>query len=69
MEGLIFGILRYIHSLSGHSFKFLWTTVNSKPPTVPFRIVACSFSDNLSQNSCILYTASIEIISTAAWDS
>ena len=36
-----------------NSFKFLWRTVNSKPPTMPFRIVACSFSDNLSRNSCM----------------
>jgi len=27
--------------------------VNSKPPTIPFGIVACTFSDNLSRNSCI----------------
>ena len=26
---------------------------NSKPPTMPFRIVACSFPDNLSRNSFI----------------
>ena len=26
---------------------------NSKPPTTPFRIVACTFSDNLSRNSYI----------------
>ena len=26
---------------------------NSKPPTMPFRIVACTFPDNLSRNSCI----------------
>ena len=25
----------------------------SKPPTIPFGIVACTFSDNLSRNSCI----------------
>ena len=31
----------------------LWSTVNSKPPTMPFGIVACTFSDNLSRNSCI----------------
>ena len=35
------------------NFKFLWKTVNSKPPTIPFVIVACTFSDNLSRNSCI----------------
>ena len=28
-------------------------TVNLKPPTMPFGIVTCTFSDNLSQNSCI----------------
>ena len=27
--------------------------VNSKPPTIPFGIVACTFSDNLFRNSCI----------------
>ena len=37
-----------------NSFKFLWRTVNSKPPTMPFGIAACTFSDNLSRNSCIL---------------
>ena len=26
---------------------------NLKPPTMPFRIVACTFPDNLSRNSCI----------------
>ena len=26
---------------------------NSKPPTMPFRIVACTVPDNLSRNSCI----------------
>ena len=36
-----------------NSFEFLWRTVNSKPPTMPFGIVACTFSDNLSRNSCI----------------
>ena len=39
----------YDHGLSFHSFKFLWRKVNSKPPTIPFGIVACTFSDNLSQ--------------------
>ena len=33
--------------------KFLWRTVISKPPTVPFGIVACTFSDNLFRNSCM----------------
>ena len=27
--------------------------MNTKPRTIPFGIVASSFSDNLSQNSCI----------------
>ena len=34
-------------------FQFLWRTGQTKPPTIPFGIVACAFSDNLSQNSCI----------------
>ena len=34
-----------------HSFKFLWRTVQSKPPTITFVIVACTFFDNLSWNS------------------
>ena len=36
-----------------NSFQFLWIKENSKPPTMPFRIVACTFLDNLSRNSCI----------------
>ena len=35
----------YVHGLSWHSFKFLWRKVNSKLPTIPFGIVACTFSD------------------------
>ena len=31
------------------------STVYSKPPTIPFGIVACTFSDNLSRNSCMYY--------------
>ena len=42
--------------LTCHSFKFLWRTVNLKSPTIPFGIVGCTFSDNLSRNSCILIT-------------
>ena len=34
-------------------FQISWRTVNSKPPTIPFGIVACTSSDNLSWNSCI----------------
>ena len=45
-----------IHDLLCHSFNFFWKTVNSKPPTIPFGIVACTFSDNLSRNSCILHS-------------
>ena len=43
----------YVHGLSCHSFKFLWKRVNSKSPTIPFGVVACTLSDNLSRNSCI----------------
>ena len=32
---------------------FFWRTEHSKPPTIPFGIVACTFSDNPSRNSCI----------------
>ena len=32
---------------------FFEKTVNSKPLTIPFGIVACTFADNLSRNSCI----------------
>ena len=35
--------------------KFLWRTVNSKPPTIPFGTVESTFSDNSSQNSCICH--------------
>ena len=45
-----------VHDLLCHSFKFFGKTVNSKPPTIPFGIVACTFSDNLSRNSCILHS-------------
>ena len=40
-------------AFSCHSFKFFWGTVNSKPPKIPFGIVAWTFSNNLSRNSCI----------------
>ena len=43
----------YVRGLPCHSFKFLWRTVNSKPPTIPLGIVACTFSNNLSRNRCI----------------
>ena len=43
----------YVRGLSCHSFKFLWRTGQTKPPTIPFGIVACTFSDNLFRNSCM----------------
>ena len=43
----------YIHGLHCHSYKFLWRTESSKPHTIPFGIVACTFSENFSWNSCI----------------
>ena len=43
----------YVHGLQCDSFKFLWRTVLSKPPSMPFGIVMCPFSDKLSQNSCM----------------
>ena len=43
----------YMNSVSCHSFKFRWRTVNSELPTIPFGIVAWTFSDNLSRNSCL----------------
>ena len=46
----------YLYGLLCHSFKFLWRTKNSKPPIIPFRIVARTFSDNLSRNSCLQHT-------------
>ena len=45
----------HLHSLSYQFFQLsLRKKENSKPPTMPFRIVACTFADNLSRNSCIL---------------
>ena len=44
----------HLHSLSYQFFQLsLKKKENSKPPTMPFRIVACTFPDNLSRNSCI----------------
>ena len=37
-------------------FQISLKNVHSKPPTIPFRIVACTFSDNLYRNSCIYYS-------------
>ena len=44
---------RYVRGLQCHFFKFLWRTKHPKPPTIPFGTVTCTFSDNLSRNSCI----------------
>ena len=44
---------KHTSMVSCHFFFFFWRTVNSKPPTIPFGIVACTLSDNLSRNSCI----------------
>ena len=54
----------YVHSLLYYSFKFLWRTVYSKPPTIPFGIVTCTFSDNLSRNGCMLCRELYEILLT-----
>ena len=35
---------------------------NLKPPTMPFRIVACTFPDNLSRNSCICTIITYKLI-------
>ena len=41
----------YVHGLSCYSLKFLGRTVNSKPPIIPFGIVASTFSDDLFRNT------------------
>ena len=33
----------YVHGHSCHSFKFLWRIGQTKPPTIPFRIVVSTF--------------------------
>ena len=44
----------HLHSLLYQFFQLsLKKKENLKPPTMPFRIVACTFPDNLSRNSCI----------------
>ena len=43
---------------------FLCRTGQTKPPTIPFGIVACTFSDNLSRNSCIQEPASTDYLQT-----
>ena len=54
----------YVRGLSCHSFKFFWRTGRTKSPTIPFGIVACTFSDNRSQNSCIQEPASTDYLQT-----
>ena len=39
-----------------------------KSPTIPFRIVACTFSDNLSQNSCIHFLDERDLLTTELSD-
>ena len=43
----------YVHMFLVPLFQISLWTVNSKPPTIPFGVVACTFSDNLSRNSFI----------------
>ena len=48
---------------------FFERTVNSKPPTISFGIVACTFSDNLSRNSCRLFPHHAPVRArTMTWD-
>ena len=54
----------YVRGLSCHSFKFLWRTGQTKSPTIPFGIVAYTFSDNRSRNSCIQEPASTDYLQT-----
>ena len=44
-------------SVASHAFlsNFFGEQGRLKPPTIPFGIVACTFSNNLSQNSCIWF--------------
>ena len=42
----------HFHGLSCHFFQISLKNSELKPPTMPFGIVACTFSDNLSRNSC-----------------
>ena len=59
----------YVHGLSCHSFKFLWRTVNSKLPTIPLAVIAWTFSDNLSRNSCkkVFWLFAIDTILRNGW--
>ena len=40
---------------------------NSKSPTIPFGIVACTFSDNLSWNSCMYLVRCINMKFRCVW--
>ena len=57
-----------VRGLSCHSFKFLWRTGQTNLPTIPFGIVACTFSDNLSRNSCIHDLLDCKTVSFFPWD-
>ena len=61
---------RYVRGLKCHFFKFLWRTKHPKPPTIPFGTVTCTFSDNLSRNSCIpLFFRTFSLVTKAqAWE-
>ena len=52
----------YVPGLPCHSFQLFWRTVHSKSPTIPFGIVVCTVSDNLSRNSCISSHTALDII-------
>ena len=74
---LSFSTRRHISmAFRANSSKFLWKKENSKPPTMPFRIVACTFSDNLSRNSykqknrlypCSLVWTSLNMYGLITW--
>ena len=41
--------------------------MNLKPPTIPFGIVACTFSDNLSRNSCMWFRRTLPLTIVLLW--
>ena len=43
----------HVHGLSFHSLKFLWRTVNSKPPTILSGLSRALFPTTFCRNSCI----------------
>ena len=48
-------------------FQISLKRVHSKPPTIPFGIVACTFSENLSRNSCMSTPANRLNSSLSLW--